>query len=94
MMLVVALATTTATTTAAAPQARLTDEHQLDPVYSQGIARTKGGWILSGTLMLARVDDKLQDIQRVTDPIPPDWSGRGFNHIGDVDVAGKYIYAP
>lgn len=93
-VLVVALAASTHATTAAAPQARLKDEHQLDPVYNQGIARTKGGWILSGTLVLARVDDKLQDIRRVTEPIPPDWSGRGFNHVGDVDVAAKYIYAP
>jgi hypothetical protein len=78
----------------AAPQARLTSEAQLDPVYNQGIARGKNSWILSGTRVLARVHDKLQDIQRVTDAIPPDWAARGFNHIGDVDVAGKYVYAP
>jgi len=79
---------------AAARQARLTDEQQLEPVYNQGIARAKGGWILSGTFVLGRVDDKLQDIKRVNDAIPPDWAARGFNHIGDVDVAGRYIYAP
>ena len=79
---------------AAAPQARLTDEHQLEPVYNQGIARGKGGWVLSGTLVLAHVDEKLQDIKRVNDPIPPDWAARGFNHVGDIDVAGRYVYAP
>jgi hypothetical protein len=79
---------------AAARQARLTSEAQLDPVYNQGIARGKNGRILSGTQVLARVDDKLQDIQRVTDALPPDWAARGFNHIGDIDVAGKYMYAP
>jgi hypothetical protein len=79
---------------AAAPQARLTAEQQLDPVYNQGIARGKGGWVLSGTRVLARVDDKLQDIKWINDAIPPDWAARGFNHIGDVDVAGRYIYAP
>jgi hypothetical protein len=91
---VVALATGTPAITAAPPQARLTGEAQLDPVYNQGIARGKNGWLLSGTRVLARVDDKLQDIQRVNDAIPPDWAARGFNHIGDVDVAGKYVYAP
>jgi len=90
-VLVALVATVPAT---AAPQARLTDEHPLDPVYGQGIARGKDGWVLSGTLVLARVDDKLQDIKRVNDAIPPDWAARGFNHIGDIDVAGRYIYAP
>ena len=79
---------------AAAPQARLTDEQQLEPVYNQGIARGRGGWVLSGTLVLALVDENLQDIKRVNDPIPPDWAARGFNHVGDVDVAGRHVYAP
>ena len=79
---------------AAAPQARLTSEAQLDPVYNQGIARAKDGWVLSGTRVLARVDDRLQDTNRVTDAIPADWAARGFDHIGDVDVAGRYVYAP
>jgi hypothetical protein len=44
--------------------------------------------------VLARVDDKLQDVTRIEEAIPADWGGRGYNHVGDVDVAGKYIYAP
>jgi hypothetical protein len=91
---VLALATSAVGTVAAPPQARLTSEAQLDPVYNQGIARAKKDWILSGTRVLARANDKFQDIQRVNDAIPPDWAARGFNHIGDVDVAGKYVYAP
>jgi hypothetical protein len=79
---------------AAAPQARLTDEKQLQPVYNQGIAHLRDGWILSGTRVLARVDDSFQDLVRTDDAIPPDWAGRGFDHIGDVDVAGRYVYAP
>ena len=59
---------------AAAPQARLTNEVQLDPVYNQGIARAKDGWVLSGTRVLARADDRLQDTKRVTDAIPGDWA--------------------
>jgi hypothetical protein len=88
---VVALSSGTAT---AAPQARLTSEAQLDPVYNQGIARTKNGWILSGTRVLARLDDRLQNTRRVTDAIPDEWAARGYNHIGDVDAAGRYVYAP
>lgn len=78
----------------AAPQARLTSEAQLDPVYDQGIARAKGGWVVSGTRVLARVDDRLRDVNRVTDAIPADWAARGFDHIGDIDVVGRYVYAP
>ncbi len=81
-------------TAGAAPQARLTSETQLDPVYNQGIARAKDGWVLSGTRVLARVDDRLHDTNRVTDAIPAEWAARGFNHIGDIDVAGRYVYAP
>jgi hypothetical protein len=91
---VVALATSTPAITAAPPQARLTSEAQLDPVYNQGIARAKDGWVLSGTRVLGHADDQLRDVKRVNDAIPPDWAARGFNHIGDVDVVGKYIYAP
>ena len=50
--------------------------------------------MLSGTRVLARVDDRLGDTNRVPEAIPADWAGRGFNHIGDVDVAGRYVYAP
>ncbi len=79
---------------AAAPRARLTNEVQLDPVYNQGIARDKGGWVLSGTRVLARTDDRLRDTNRVTDAIAGDWAARGYDHIGDVDVVGRYVYAP
>jgi hypothetical protein len=91
---VFALATGTPATAAAPPQARLTSEAQLDPVYGQGIARVKGGWVLSGTRVLGHADDQLRDVKRVNDAIPPDWAARGFNHIGDVDAVGKYVYAP
>lgn len=88
------VAALTGGTASAAPQARLTSEAQLDPVYNQGIARAKDGWILSGTDVLARLDDRLQDVKRVPQAIPPDWAAQGYNHIGDVDVAGRYVYAP
>lgn len=91
VLVVVAISSVSA---AAAPQARLTSETQLDPVYNQGIARAKSGWVLSGTRVLALTDDRLQDTKRVADAIPPDWAARGYNHIGDIDVVGRYVYAP
>ena len=27
-------------------------------------------------------------------PIPPTLRVRGYNHVGDIDVVGKYVYAP
>ncbi len=91
---IVAIVALLSGTAAAAPHARLTNEAQLEPVYGQGIARVKDGWVLSGTRVLARVDDRLQDTNRVTDAIPPEWAGRGYDHIGDIDVTGRYVYAP
>jgi hypothetical protein len=79
---------------AAPPQAHLTNEEQIDPIYNQGIARVKGGWVLSGTHFIARVDDRLQESKRNDPAIPPDWAARGFDHVGDVDVVGRYVYAP
>jgi hypothetical protein len=92
--LVVVVALAAGAVGAAAPQARLTNEVQLDPVYNQEIARAKDGWVLSGTRVLARADDRLQDTNRVADAIPGDWAARGYNHIGDVDIVGRYVYAP
>lgn len=91
---IVAVVVLSSAAATAAPQARVTSEAQLDPVYNQGIARAKDGWVLSGTRVLARLDDRLQDTNRVAEAIPPDWAARGYNHIGDVDVAGRYVYAP
>jgi len=91
---VVAIVVLSSGTASAAPQARLTSEAPVAPIYNQGIARAKDGWVLSGTRVLALVDDRLQDIRQVPEAIPPDWAARGYNHIGDVDVAGRYVYAP
>lgn len=90
---IVAVVVLSSAAATAAPQARVTSEAQLDPVYNQGIARAKDGWVLSGTRVLARLDDRLQDTNRVAEAIPPDWAARGYNHIGDVDVVGRYVYA-
>jgi hypothetical protein len=77
-----------------AHDARLTSEGQLDPVYGQGIGRVEDGWIVSGTNVLGRLDDGLRETLRVTPAIPPEWAAQGFDHIGDPDVAGGFLYAP
>lgn len=77
-----------------APHADLTSEQQLPPLFSQGVARVPDGWIVSGTNALARLDDRLQQTRIAFPAIPPAWTSRGFDHIGDVDVVGDYVYAP
>jgi hypothetical protein len=74
--------------------ARLSSEDPLDPVYGQGIARVDGGWIVSGTNVLGRLDDGLREQLRVAPVIPPEWTAQGFDHVGDPDVADGFLYAP
>jgi hypothetical protein len=78
----------------APPQATLTGEEQLSAIYNQGVARVDHGWILSGTSVIARVDEHFREEAQVVRPIPDELAAKGFNHVGDIDVFGKYIYAP
>lgn len=77
-----------------APAASLRSEQKLSPAYAQGIARYGKGWILSGRNVLARVDNGLHDQKLLRNAIPPDWVKTGYNHIGDIDVVGRCVYAP
>jgi hypothetical protein len=52
------------------------------------------GWIFSGTDTLTRTDDALHVIAKAWPAIPPGWTARGFDHVGDIDVVGRYVYAP
>ena len=78
----------------ATPTATLTSEQKLALFTNQGIARVRGGWILSANNTLARVDDKLRPklVNRLA--IPTAWRVKGYGHIGDIDVVGKILYAP
>lgn len=78
----------------AAPTAQLKSEQKADATFQQGIARIPGGWVLTGTLFLARVDEKLKVTKQFPAPIPQNLKEQGYRHIGDIDVVGKYIYAP
>jgi hypothetical protein len=82
------------TTTAPLVHAVRTGEETLNPGYRQGLARLPdGGWIFSGTTVLARTDDAL--VQQVADTTVPDpFAGEGFNHVGDVDVEDGVLYVP
>ena len=69
-------------------------QQQLPGGYQQGVARVPGGWIFSATDSLWRTDDHLNVLKHISPAIPAAWKAKGFNHVGDVDVVGKYIYAP
>ena len=53
-----------------------------------------GGWIFSGTNSLWKTDDNLKELAHIGPAIPAAWAAKGFNHVGDIDVVGKYVYAP
>ena len=89
--------TVTTTTAAVAPvpaDVVRTGQQRLPPLYAQGVARIPGGWIFSGTNSLWKTDDALKELAHTGPSIPDAWKAKGFNHIGDIDVVGKYIYAP
>jgi hypothetical protein len=69
-------------------------EQAVSPLYAQGVARVPNGWIFSGTNTLTRTDDALRVVKTVGPAIPPAWAARGFDHVGDIDVVGRYVYAP
>jgi hypothetical protein len=76
------------------PPAQLTSEAELPGYPNQGIARVRDGWVLSGTGTLSRVDEQLQETRSIANAIPADLRAEGFDHVGDVDVVGKVVYAP
>ena len=77
---------------AAGPTVTFASGEALDPAYNQGLARSAAGWVVSGPAVLARLDESMQTVRRVDDAIPAGWKRRGFDHIGDVDLAGTTLY--
>jgi hypothetical protein len=76
------------------PTASLQSEQEGPYGYAQGVARAGDGWIFTGTTVMARTNEQLKLAAQNTQPIPLDWKRKGFNHVGDPDVAGKFLYAP
>jgi hypothetical protein len=89
---------------AAAPPsepAALRSKNEIPVTYNQGIARIRGGWILSGTLspipntdVIVRTDEQFDVVVRNEAAIPSEWRARGYVHIGDIDAVGNIVYAP
>jgi hypothetical protein len=77
-----------------APVATMRRERRVENAYRRGVARFGGGWIFSGTNGLWRTADNLHVETTNTSPIPADLRARGYNRMGDVDVAGAYLYVP
>ena len=82
-------------------EAALRSKDEIPVLYNQGIARVRGGWILSGTLspipntdILVRTDEQFDVVVRNEAPIPSEWRARGYVHVGDIDVVGNVVYAP
>jgi hypothetical protein len=91
--------TTAGSTTTTTPRpvfgaAAITGQQRLSGYYTQGVARVPGGWIFSGTNSLWHTDDSLKVLKMISPAIPEAWKAKGFNHVGDIDVVGNYIYAP
>ena len=74
--------------------ATLQSEQQGPEGYQQGVARIDDGWIFTGTGLIGRTNEQLKVVTQNIQPIPLDWKLKGFNHVGDPDVAGKVLYAP
>src|SRR5690349_15969503 len=73
---------------------QLRSQQKLPTRYNQGVAHSGNAWIFSGTNVLARVDAKLKVLTERESVIPPEWTAKGYNHVGDVDVVGGVLYAP
>jgi hypothetical protein len=84
----------TTTTVARTYSAHVVGEAEVDPAYRQGLARVDGGWIFSVNDGLFLTDEALHQKAKRVPAIPAEWKARGFDHIGDVDVAKGVVYAP
>lgn len=72
----------------------LRGEEQVNPGFRQGVARVADGWILTSNNQLYRTDEAFSPVV-VRDPaIPDDLAQRGFDHLGDPDVADGIVYGP
>jgi len=84
----------TTTTVALTYSAQVVGEVEVNAVYRQGLARVDTGWIFSFNDGLFITDDALHQTSSRLPAIPPEWKARGFDHIGDIDVAKGVLYAP
>lgn len=75
--------------------ASVTRETVVDNLFRQGIALgLDDNWVFSVNDGLFRTDAHFTIVQRLQPAIPTEWTSRGFNHIGDIDVENGIVYAP
>ena len=85
----------TTTTVVVMYSAQVVGEVEVNAVYRQGLARFDTGWIFSFNDGLFHTDDARATRRSSRVPaIPPEWKARGFDHIGDIDVAKGVLDAP
>ncbi len=84
----------TTTTVPLTYSARVVKEVDVDGLFRQGVAHVDGGWIFSLNDGLFRTNNALRITKRLQPAIPAEWTARGFNHIGDIDVVDGVLYAP
>jgi hypothetical protein len=91
-----AAASTTASTTTVplAYRAAIAGDHELPGHYRQGLARVGDGWVISTDNGLYRVDETLAETRAADGVIPADLAAQGFDHVGDIDIAGGVLWAP
>lgn len=85
----------TTPTTAPLVAATTTGEQTINPGYRQGVASLPdGGWVFSGTTVLARTDINLVQAVADTTAVPDQFVPDGYEHVGDIDVEGGVLYVP
>jgi hypothetical protein len=84
----------TTTTVPLVWSATATGEHEVDGNYRQGLARADDGWFLTTNDAIYRTDDDFTEIRKVGPAIPPDLAARGYDHMGDPDVADGMLWVP
>ncbi|MBI2710386.1 MAG: hypothetical protein HYX34_11930 [Actinobacteria bacterium] len=84
----------TTTTRPVVVRAVVSRERVVDAGWRQGLARVDGGWVASSNNALFRVDDGFVKQAENLRAVPPQLASQGFNHVGDIDVAGKVVWAP
>ncbi len=88
-------AAATTPTTAPLVAATSTGDQTINPGYRQGVASLPdGGWVFSGTTVLARTDGALAQQVADTTAVPDEFLPDGYNHVGDVDVTDGVLYVP
>ena len=74
--------------------ATVTGERKVSLLYRQGLARVRAGWIFTFNNALFRTDDDLVESTVHANAIPADLTAAGYDHIGDPDIGGGYLWVP